>query len=557
MILLVFYSFLAGIITILSPCILPVLPIVLSVSVSDRSVFKKQIGTITGFIFSFTFFTLFLSSLVNLFNISPNVLRSFSIFVIAFLGVSMLSGTIQSIIERIFSFIVNKVPHISSDGSGYWSGFLVGLSLGLIWTPCVGPILASVITLALSGTVTINAFIITLAYALGTAIPMFAVMVGGNKVLTKIPLLAKNAGKIQKVFGLITIFIAIALYKNWDRSFQEWILNKFPNYGTSLTIIESKGDTSLITGIKRSDPRVDQNNLKVIAKAPDVIPGGEWLNTNTPLSLAGNLKGKVVLIDFWTYTCINCIRTLPYLKSWHEKYKDSGLVIVGVHSPEFEFEKDITNLSRAVVDFEIKYPVVQDNFFSTWRAYNNTYWPAKYLIDGQGNLRYYHFGEGNYNETEKAIQDLLLELGSTPSAKINNLQSQNYSQTPEIYLGFGRGDVGLTTTKEKYQKQVAPKNLGKNQVGYNGNWLFSKEYAQSDEGSELLLNFSAKDVFLVMHPESKPAEVEVYLDDVFQYKFTVDKNRLYEILKLPEPGRHLLKLKFLKEKVKNYAFTFG
>ncbi len=555
MFLLIFYSFLAGIVTILSPCILPVLPIVLSVSVSSKGVFKKQIGTITGFIASFTFFTLFLSTLVNIFNISPNILRNFSILIIAVLGLTMLSSTAQAFIERIFSALANKVPQFSGQGEGFWTGFLVGLSLGLIWTPCVGPILASVITLALSGTVTLNAFLITFFYALGTAIPMFAVMVGGSKFISKIPSFAKNSGKIQKTFGLLTIFISLALYKNWDRNFQSYILDKFPRYGSSLTKIEEKGDTSLITGVARLDKNSSEN-LPIIKKAPEIIAGGQWFNSD-PLSLKTSLKNKVVLIDFWTYTCVNCIRTLPYLKSWHEKYNDQGLVIVGVHAPEFEFEKDSENLAEAITDFQIKYPVVQDNNFSTWRAYNNEYWPAKYLIDGNGNLRYYHFGEGDYDETEKAIQDLLIELGASPSGQIDNTEYKNFAQTPEIYLGFGRGDIGYQTKKETYQIQTAPKNIGKNQVGYNGNWLFSEEFTQSDQSSELLLNFSAKEVFLVMQPVAKSAEVEIYLDDLLVNTITVDKNRLYDILKLPEPGRHILKLKFPKDQVKLFAFTFG
>lgn len=555
MLLLIFYSFIAGIVTILSPCILPVLPIVLSVSASGKSVFKKQLGTITGFISSFTFFTLFLSSLVTISNISPNILRNFSIVVIGLLGLSMLSASFQVLIEKIFSVVANKAPRFSGDGNSYWSGFLIGLSLGLIWTPCVGPILASVITLALSGTVTLNAFLITFFYALGTAIPMFAVMVGGSSFLSKIPSFARNASKIQKSFGLLTIFISISLYNNWDRNFQSFILNKFPNYGTALTKIEEKGDTSLLTGV-RIENQKPSTDLPIIKKAPNILPGGQWFNSD-PLSLETNLKGKVVLIDFWTYTCINCIRTLPYLKSWHEKYKDQGLVIVGVHAPEFEFEKDTENLAKAIADFQISYPVVQDNYFSTWRAYNNSYWPAKYLIDSQGNLRYYHFGEGSYNETEQVIQELLSEIGATPSGQINNTEYKNFAQTPEIYLGYGRGDIGFTAQKEKYQNQTSPKNLGRNQVGYNGNWLFSKEYAQSDESSELILNFSAKNVFLVMNPILESAEVEIYLGNVLYSTVTVDQNKLYDILKLPESGRHILKLKFPKEKVKLYAFTFG
>lgn len=557
MFLLIFYSFLAGIVTILSPCILPVLPIVLSVSVSGRDIFKKQIGTVTGFISSFTFFTLFLSTIVSVSNISPDTLRYFSIIIIALLGFSMLSSTIQAYIEKIFTYVANKAPVVKTESNGFWAGFLIGLSLGLIWTPCAGPILASVITLALSGTVTLNAFLVTFAYAVGTAIPMFIVMVGGKNVLAKIPLFARNGSKIQKVFGVITILIAISISKNWDRKFQEWILDKFPSYGTSLTFIESQGDTSLVSGVNQEKPDKGSSDLSVIKKAPDIIPGGVWLNTDAPLSLSTNLKGKVVLVDFWTYTCINCIRTLPYLKNWHQKYRDSGLVIIGVHAPEFEFEKDLKNLSKAVVDFDIKYPVVQDNFFSTWRAYNNSYWPAKYLIDATGNLRYYHFGEGKYDETEKAIQLLLKEAGNQPTLEISNTEYKNYSKTPETYLGYGRGDVGIFDQKDKYRYQTLPKNLSMGQVGFSGNWLFAKEYAQSDIGSELSLNFSSKEVYLVISPLEKDAKVEIYLDGNYHQDIIVDQKKLYKILDLTSPGNHILKIKFPQGKVQLFAFTFG
>ncbi len=557
MLLLIFYAFLAGIITILSPCILPVLPIVLSTSIDTKNIFKKQLGIISGFIASFTFFTLFLSSIVFATDISPNTLRYFSIVVIALLGLSLLSNKTQAIFEKLFSGLANKVPQFQGQGSGYWTGFLIGLSLGLIWTPCVGPILASVITLALTGTVTLNAFFITFAYALGTAIPMFAVMLGGKKVISGIPALARNSGTLQKIFGVLTIFITLAIYKNWDRNFQTFILTKFPGYGTSITKIEEKGDLSVLTGVESQ--KKTAKNLPIIKKAPEIISVGQWFNIpeeQSSLSIQ-SLKGKVVLVDFWTYTCINCIRTFPYLADWHNKYKDDGLVIIGVHAPEFEFEKDPENVAKALLDFNILYPVVQDNSFTTWRAYQNQYWPAKYLIDKEGNLRYFHFGEGDYDETEMAIQTLLSETGKQVTEEIKNPNYQNYAKTPEIYLGYGRGDVGLFSKKDSYQQMSFPKNLIKNQVAYQGQWLFSEEFAQSETNSELELNFESKDVFLVMSPVENSAEVEVYVDEVLVKKVTVDQNKLYELTKLSVPGRHTLRLKFPGEKVKLFAFTFG
>ena len=549
MFLLILYSFLAGIITVLSPCILPILPIVLSnATVTGTGKSRRPFGIIVGFIASFTFFTLFLSSIVKATNIPADFLRNSSIVIIALLGLSLISSRFQVLVEKAFSFFANKINTNKNTGAGFGSGFLVGLSLGLLWTPCVGPILASVITLAISGQVTLSAFFITMAYATGTAIPMFIILNTGRRLFDTHPWIIQNTTKIQKVFGFITIFLSLSLYLNWDRSFQSYILDKFPNYGTNLTKIEGLGDTSLITK--------NHQKLDILGKSPEIIAEGEWFNSD-PLKIS-DLKGKVVLVDFWTYTCINCIRTLPYLRNWNEKYEDQGLVIIGVHSPEFEFEKDADNVQQAIKDFGLEYAIVQDNNFSTWKNFQNSYWPAKYLIDGNGNVRYTHFGEGDYDETELAIQDLLKELGANPTENVNNqAPAVNYAQTRETYLGYGRGDVGFTTSKEKYQTFTVTKDPSSNQVSYNGNWLFSKEYAQSDKDSEMLLNFSAKDVFLVMSPVEENASVQVYLDNILQDTLIISKKTVYPVLKLESPGRHILKLKFIDNKVRSFAFTFG
>lgn len=550
MFILVFYAFIAGIITILSPCILPILPIVLSTTTSGNNSYKRPLGIIAGFISSFTFFTLFLSSIVRSTGLSADSLRNFSIFVVFILGISLISSRFQSSIEKLFSRLANKIPNFDNGGSSFWSGFLIGISLGLLWTPCVGPILASVITLALTGQVTLQAFVITISYAIGTAIPMFAVLIGGKTLFNNHPQLISNTPKIQKLFGILTVCVALALYFGWDRSFQVYILNKFPQYGANLTKIEDNQKVKeLLDMSNKTEPK---KNL-----APVFFPGGQWINT-PPLSMA-NLKGKVVLVDFWTYTCINCIRTFPYLKSWHQKYADKGLVIVGVHTPEFEFEKDLSNVKKAVNDFGITYPVVQDNDYSTWRAYNNRYWPAKYLVDKDGQIRYTHFGEGQYDETEKIIQDLLKETGSEINEVVDNEESQNYAQTPETYLGYGRGDTSILSLlgKEEYSDQKYPTRFQKNQVAFQGSWLFSKEYAQSSPRAELTIDFTAKNVYLVMNAVTDRAKVEVYLDGSLVKEIEITDNKLYDLLELSSPGRHKLTIKFVDGNTRAYAFTFG
>ena len=251
------------------------------------------------------------------------------------------------------------------------------------------------------------------------------------------------------------IITAIGIYFNVDRRFQTYILTTFPQYGAGLTKFE---DNEMIRNQlqKKSGKEIKKENTDKI-QAPELIPKGAWFNSE-PLTLA-QLKGKVIIIDFWTYSCINCQRTMPYLRAWHEKYADKGLVIIGVHSPEFEFEKSEKNLAQAIKDFKLPYPIVQDNDFATWRAYDNSYWPAKYIIDKEGYIRYTHFGEGAYDETEKVIQELLKEAGAKDvTSIINNPTYQIQTKTPEIYLGSSRN----------------PYKTGFTLIG---NWKVMEEYA--------------------------------------------------------------------------------
>lgn len=581
MILLIIFAFIAGIVTILSPCILPILPIILSSSIGTTEIGKaRPIGVVLGFILSFTFFTLFLSTIVRISGIPSESLRIFSVIVIALFGASMLIPKFQLWTELLFSRLSQFMPQ-SQNKTGFGGGILIGLSLGLLWTPCVGPILASVISLAVSGSVNLDAVFITLSYALGTAIPMFFIMVAGQTALRKAPWLLQNSGTIQKVFGVLMILTALAIFFNLDRKFQTFILNTFPTYGSGLTkfedipLVQNALQTINGSDVKKEDmgkPMFDMNNTQG-TPAPEIIPGGQWFNS-PPLTLK-DLRGKVVLVDFWTYSCINCQRTFPYLKSWNEKYKDKGLVIIGVHSPEFEFEKNPGNVAKALKDFGITYPVVQDNNFATWRAYNNRYWPAKYFIDKNGNIRYTHFGEGEYDESEKVIQELLKEAGSDVSSmQINNPEYQINAKTPETYLGYKRME-NLVPVQEISENSnfnyVAPKDISQNKFAFSGVWNVMDEYSNAQKGAQLLLNFDAQQVFLVMRPKdpANPGKVKVYLDDklvsesgaagdsVINNEVTVNSDQLYKLIKLSSPGKHILKLEFLDSNTEIYAFTFG
>jgi len=567
MAILILFSFLAGVVTILSPCILPILPIILTSTISGERVgYSRPLGVVTGFVLSFTFFTLFLSTIVKLSGIPANSLRLLSVVIIFSFGLVLLVPKFQFVIERLFARLSRFAPKAQAK-AGFFPGLVLGFSLGLLWTPCVGPILASVISLAITGTVTLHAILITLAYSAGTAIPMFLIILGGQNALQKVPWLTRNTGNIQRFFGFIMILTAIGIYFNVDRDFQTYILNKFPGYGAGLTQLEDNEKVREQLRIVGQDEDTSDANLSPRgAQAPEIITGGQWFNLpaqadGEPLKLE-NLRGKVVLIDFWTYSCINCQRTLPYLKDWWEKYKDQGLVIIGVHAPEFEFEKDPQNVSQAIADFDLIYPIVQDNDFATWRAYGNRYWPAKYFIDKDGYVRFTHFGEGAYDESERVIQELLAEAGATDiSEQVNNPGYDVEAKTPETYLGYGRL-ASLASPEEvaldEFTTYSKPSSLLPNTFALSGDWLISQEYIASTEGAELFLDFEAKSVYLVMRSgTTEPTQIRVYLDGVEQQTITVNADTLYELINLDKPERHELKLEFLDENTQAFAFTFG
>ena len=572
MILLILFAFLAGIVTILSPCVLPVLPIILSGTVGGGK--RKPFGIVTGFVLSFTFFTLALSTLVAYSGISADSLRTISGFVIVLFGISLILPQFQVFVERFFSRFANIAGGYQHPNAGYFSGVLIGLSLGLIWTPCVGPILASVITLAATSTVNAAAVFITFAYALGTSIPMFMIMMGGRALLQRVPWLLPNTGRIQKGFGILMILTAIGIFFNFDRTFQAYVLDVFPEYGVGLTKFETNQTVQeQLNKLEKSELANIAQNGDQYPMAPDFIPGGEWINSD-PLTME-SLKGKVVLVDFWTYTCINCIRTFPYTKSWYAKYKDQGFVLVGVHTPEFEFEKNLNNVKKAVRDFGISYPVVQDNDYATWKAYRNRYWPAHYLIDANGRIRHTHFGEGEYDQTERMIQELLKEAGKQIDDAMVDVSDNTPKGrlSPETYLGASRMELYYPSESLPIGRKefVLSHKLPKDSFELGGVWKIEEENAVAESTAILEYNFYADKVFLVLRPETEGSnpKVKVFLDgksvestnngvDVKDGVVTVDSDRLFELINLRgNPGQHLLRLEFEQPGIEAFAFTFG
>lgn len=576
MIILMLFAFFAGIVTILSPCILPVLPIVLSGSVYGDK--KRPYGIIFGFILSFTFFTLFLTTIVRLTGIPANTLRIIAGLVLLIFGLSLLIPQFQTLIEKLFTKLSAFGPK-ANPHAGFWGGFVIGLTIGIVWTPCVGPILASVITLAATSQVTTTTLLITLTYSLGTAIPMFLIMFGGRNLLKKTPWLTQNTPFIQKAFGILMILFSLLIFTNVDQQIEGYLAAT--PYGADLTQLESNTlVTNQLNNLKNqaTSTPVDTNGLfNTDTAAPDFVGITKWLNlpdgSLTPT--LQNLKGKVVLVDFWTYTCINCIRTLPHVTSWYDKYKNQGFVVIGVHTPEFEFEKETNNVENAIKQYHIHYPVAQDNNYATWNNFNNQYWPAEYLIDAKGNVRRAHFGEGEYDQTEMAIQVLLKQAGNNITQKLDAHPDTTPETkiSPETYLGSNRMQYYYpsTTLGNGTNTYTLSDNLPQNTFSLGGEWTISGEDATTGKNATLNFNFTANKVFLVLRPSTsdKTSQIKVFLDnkpldqtsagdDVINGILTVPTDRLYNLINLHgKTENHILRLEFQTPGIRAFAFTFG
>lgn len=374
------------------------------------------------------------------------------------------------------------------------------------------------------------------------------------------------------------ILTAVSILTNYDKFIQARLLDAFPSYSIFLNQLESNDRVKKeLDSLKGKDTETavpmrfpKANGLANYGPAPEFVGINQWLNSEG-ITMA-DLKGKVVLVDFWTYTCINCIRTLPHVTTWYNTYKDDGFVVIGVHTPEFEFEKNTNNVQSAIDQYEILYPVAQDNDFATWKAYDNHYWPAKYLIDAEGNIRYVHFGEGKYEETEEAIRTLLEEKGQAVKKTMTDVAdtTPRFEQSPETYLGYARAERFASSEKLQFgpRTYTKPEVFDDNEFAFSGQWNVQEEYSESIEDGVLHMKFDGNKVFLVMHPTTANQKVHVFLDkkrvdesnqgtDVVDGTVTVSEPKLYELIDLKgKRGTYLLELK-LDNGVQVFAFTFG
>jgi len=570
MALLLAFAFLAGIVTVLSPCILPVLPVVLSGSVGGGK--SRPWGIIAGFIASFTVFTLTLSAITRALGIPADFMRYVAAATVLLFGLVMVVPLLKEGFSGIASSLAARFGKQAAPGApkkGFLSGFTLGISLGLVWTPCVGPIMASVISLSLSGETDAGSALITLAYSAGTAVPLFLIMKGGRGLLNRFSFLSANADKVQKVFGGLMVFTAVALFTGADRSFQTWLLDVFPSYGSGLTAIEERDSVrKALESRAGADKPAIPDFSGAASSDPLSLGSGVWINS--PPSASADLRGKVVLVDFWTYSCINCVRTLPYLRAWHERYASAGLVIIGVHSPEFAFERSETNVRKAAADLGVTWPVVMDNDFGIWNAYSNRYWPAHYLYGRDGKLVQSHFGEGAYEETEKLIQKLLGVSGPASSALIGGSVPVAVARdrSPETYLGYGRmerfASAEAAAENRKMRYTLPAKGLESDAWAFEGEWFIGYESAAAEASSSLYYRFRAAKAYLVANPAPGGSrEAYVTVDgkpvsggDVKDGVLTLDGDRMYTLLDGDTPTEGIIKIEF-RGKAEAYAFTFG
>jgi cytochrome c biogenesis protein CcdA/thiol-disulfide isomerase/thioredoxin len=585
MALLILFGFIAGAATALSPCVLPVLPIALSAGATGGR--RRPLGIVAGLALSFTFATVALVYVISALGLPNDFLRKLAIAVLLGFGIVLMIPPLAARLEAWMSRFASRAGVAQGKGDGFWSGTAVGLSLGLVYAPCAGPILAGVITVSASQSFSTGRLAVALSYGIGSAVVLYFLMLGGRKVVG--PLAQRGAG-LQIAMGAVMVVVALAMLGNYDIRFQNHIASSLPSYlvnpskgleetaSAKAALAEVRGDGGHGVGSEASGAAPETNaegklkKLPVLGVAPEFVDTQQWFNTpgDKPLTLKG-LRGRVVLVDFWTYSCINCIRTLPYLKAWDAKYRKDGLTIVGVHTPEFPFEREASNVQAAIDENGIRYPVVQDNEQATWNAYGNQYWPAEYFIDAQGRVRYVHFGEGEYGEKEKVIRELLAEAGKSvkgSDVRVKAVAPSATVTTPETYLGAARAERFTNSILSPGSHDfTAPQALPPNEFAYHGKWRITLESATAGAGASLDLNFGARRVYLVLGSPGRDRKVRVLLDgkpisaadagsDVHGGAVTVTGQRLYNLVNLPKVGHHVLTLE-PEAGVMGYAFTFG
>lgn len=536
MLTLALIGLLGGLITGVSPCVLPMLPILFvagttgrkpvpsgspgvsgspggpgGVAVAERTRGRRDLRPlkiIAGVVVSFSVFTLLGSAVLSALGLPDDLLRWIGLVVLVLVGLGLIVPALGHLIERPFY----RLPKLTTHDHG---AFVLGLGLGTLYVPCAGPVLAAITVAGATGNVGWRTVVLTVSFALGAALPLLVFASAGSRVAHRVRAYRSRARVFRTVAGVVLIGLSVALAFDASDALQRAL----PNYtgGLERKLAESDTAQGALAPLAGDDNKeLDKCTpgaveLSTCGKAPAIRGAQRWFNTrdNKPLSL-DDLRGKVVLVDFWAYSCINCQRATPHLKAWYDAYHGKGLEIVGIHSPEFAFEKDAGNLSRAIRKERIRYPVAQDNNLGTWTAYRNRYWPAKYLIDAEGNVRAIRFGEGGYDSTEQQIRDLLTEAGAKdlPEPVDGTVQAARpgvQGTTPETYLSYSRasnyrGVPRLSPGKTWWFRLT--ENQPDDTFSLGGTWSTGTQYVTStSNGSRSRLNFNAAKVYHVLSGE--------------------------------------------------------
>ena len=585
-------AYLGGVLTIVSPCILPVLPFVFART--GQPFMKSGLPLLAGMALTFALVAS-LAAVGGGWVVQVNQYgRWLALLFVALFGLTLL---LPQLAERLTRPLVAAGSRLSEAAGADarprpGASFLIGVATGLLWAPCAGPILGLLLTGAALQGASIATTLLLLAYAAGAATSLAVALLLGGKVFAAMKRSIGAGEWLRRGLGAAMLAGVAAIALGLDTGILARISTASTGGIEQALVGRLAGQSPNVSGAMMAQIPASGSAMKAADKAPGALPiegnlppldgAVQWLNS--PPLTAQALKGKVVLVDFWTYSCINCLRSLPYVKAWAEKYRDQGLVVIGVHAPEFAFERDVGNVTKAMKDLGINYPVAIDNDFKVWRAFNNQYWPAHYFADAQGRIRYHHFGEGEYAESERVIQQLLREAGAAKvadgliNASAEGVQlapDMNEVQSPETYVGYQRAEHFVPETSlvpDKVSAYSAPSQLALNDWSLDGQWNVGPERATSGApASRIVYRFHARDLHLVLGPgaDHKPVRFKVLVDgkapgdahgtDVApDGSGSVTEQRLYQLVR--QTGGvtdRTFSIEFLDPGVSAYAFTFG
>ena len=576
--LIILLAYFGGILTILSPCILPVLPFVFARA--DRSFLRSTLPMLVGMAATFAIVAT-LAAVGGGWAIKANAIgRWAALILLALFGIALVFPSISDRLTRPLVALGSRMTERQGQQDSIWSSGVLGIATGLLWAPCAGPILGIIFTAAALQGASLNTTFLLLAYALGAATSLALALLVGGKLFARMKRGLGTSERIRQVLGVLVLAGVAAIALGLDTR----VLSKISSAQTAS--LESGLAQRLGLGGQAGETNTRTNAmgdliLPVEGQLPALDGLGPWFNSK-PLTRE-QLKGKVVVIDFWTYSCINCLRSLPYIKAWDEKYRKDGLVIIGVHAPEFAFERVASNVRENVRQLGVRYPVALDNQYKLWGALDNHYWPAHYFVDAQGRIRYHHFGEGNYAGSERVIRQLLAEAGHAPKdmtmAKADGTGAEAAAamadvKSGETYIGYSRGAnfVSPGGFARDQVKSYAAAPLSLNDWTLEGAWADGRQSAVATApGTKINFRFHARDLHLVLGPASggKPVRYRVTIDGqapggdagadiAANGSGVVKEQRLYQLVRQKGAVRdRTFTIEFLDPGVEAFSFTFG